>query len=103
MGMAMADFLPFSAIYIELYYIFASVWGHRIYTIYSLLFIVFIILIIVLCKPRSFSDTWFAFATDSFNCLLASAQHFSLFVTFTGRSNASKKKSIFLLLPQEFC
>ncbi|CAD6341335.1 unnamed protein product [Miscanthus lutarioriparius] len=39
--------LPFSAIYIELYYIFASVWGHRIYTIYSILFIVFIILLIV--------------------------------------------------------
>ena len=45
--MAMARFLPFSAIYIELYYIFASVWGHRIYTIYSILFIVFIILLIV--------------------------------------------------------
>ncbi|KAL1536848.1 Cellular adhesion and filamentous growth protein [Salvia divinorum] len=45
--MAMAGFLPFSAIYIELYYIFASIWGHRIYTIYSILFIVFIILIIV--------------------------------------------------------
>jgi len=45
--MAMAGFLPFSAIYIELYYIFASVWGHRIYTIYSILFMVFIILIIV--------------------------------------------------------
>ncbi|KAJ0964419.1 hypothetical protein J5N97_029541 [Dioscorea zingiberensis] len=45
--MAMAGFLPFSAIYIELYYIFASVWGHKIYTIYSILFIVFIILIIV--------------------------------------------------------
>lgn len=45
--MGMAGFLPFSAIYIELYYIFASVWGHRIYTIYSILFIVFIILIIV--------------------------------------------------------
>lgn len=44
---AMAGFLPFSAIYIELYYIFASVWGHKIYTIYSILFIVFIILIIV--------------------------------------------------------
>ncbi len=40
-------FLPFSAIYIELYYIFASVWGHKVYTIYSILFIVFIILIIV--------------------------------------------------------
>ncbi|DBA96073.1 TPA: Transmembrane 9 superfamily member 2 [Trebouxia sp. C0004] len=45
--MVMAGFLPFSAIYIELYYIFASVWGHKVYTIYSILFIVFIILIIV--------------------------------------------------------
>ena len=45
--MTMAGFLPFSAIYIELYYIFASVWGHGIYTIYSILFIVFIILLIV--------------------------------------------------------
>ncbi|EPS73142.1 hypothetical protein M569_01612 [Genlisea aurea] len=45
--MAMAGFLPFSAIYIELYYIFASVWGHKIYTIYSILFVVFIILLIV--------------------------------------------------------
>lgn len=45
--MAMAGFLPFSAIYIELYYIFASVWGHRIYTIYSILSIVFLILVIV--------------------------------------------------------
>ncbi|THU49677.1 hypothetical protein C4D60_Mb06t12060 [Musa balbisiana] len=45
--MAMAGFLPFSAIYIELYYIFASVWGHRIYIIYGILFVVFIILLIV--------------------------------------------------------
>ena len=45
--MLMAGFLPFSAIYIELYYIFASVWGHKVYTIYSILFIVFIILVIV--------------------------------------------------------
>ncbi len=30
--MLMAGFLPFSAIYIELYYIFASVWGHKVRT-----------------------------------------------------------------------
>ncbi|KAJ6861707.1 hypothetical protein NC651_037701 [Populus alba x Populus x berolinensis] len=54
--MAMAGFLPFSAIYIELYYIFASVWGHRIYTIYSILFIVFIILLIVTCFYNSGVD-----------------------------------------------
>ncbi|KAI4299650.1 hypothetical protein L6164_033086 [Bauhinia variegata] len=45
--MAMAGFFPFSAIYVELYYIFASVWDHKIYNIYSILFIVFIILLIV--------------------------------------------------------
>lgn len=45
--MIMAGFLPFSAIYVELYYIFASIWGHKVYTIYSILFIVFIILLIV--------------------------------------------------------
>jgi hypothetical protein len=45
--MLMAGFLPFSAIYIELYYIFASIWGHKVYTIYSILFIVFLILIVV--------------------------------------------------------
>ncbi|KAK4717133.1 hypothetical protein R3W88_015471 [Solanum pinnatisectum] len=45
--MAMAGFLPFNAICIELYYIFASVWGFRMYTIYSILFIVFIIVLIV--------------------------------------------------------
>ncbi|CAL9762293.1 unnamed protein product [Musa acuminata subsp. burmannicoides] len=45
--MVMAGFLPFGAIYIELFYIFGSLWGHKIYTIYSILFIVFIILLIV--------------------------------------------------------
>lgn len=45
--MAMAGFLPFSAIYVELYYVFASVWGHKVYIIWSILFLVFLILIVV--------------------------------------------------------
>ena len=45
--MFMAGFLPFSAIYIELHYIFASVWGHKLYTLYGVLFIAFTMLIIV--------------------------------------------------------
>jgi transmembrane 9 superfamily member 1 len=36
-----------SAISIELYYIFATVWGHKLYTLYGILLIVFAILIIV--------------------------------------------------------
>jgi Endomembrane protein 70 len=42
-----AGFLPFSAIYIELHYIFASMWGHHIYTLFGILFLAFILLIIV--------------------------------------------------------
>ncbi|KAF8049416.1 hypothetical protein N665_2219s0003, partial [Sinapis alba] len=38
--MAMASLLPFTAIYFELFYVFASVWGHRVYTYYSIIFIV---------------------------------------------------------------
>jgi hypothetical protein len=45
--MFMAGFLPFSAIYIELHYIFASVWGHRVYTLFGILTLAFIILLIV--------------------------------------------------------
>jgi len=45
--MAMAGFLPFSAIYIELFYIFSSVWGRNTYQLYGIIFIVFLILLIV--------------------------------------------------------
>lgn len=45
--MAMAGFLPFSAISIELYYIFVTVWGHKLYTLYGILMIVFCILLVV--------------------------------------------------------
>ena len=45
--MLAAGLLPFSSIYIELHYIFASVWGHKVYTIYAVLFIIFCVLLIV--------------------------------------------------------
>mmetsp|Transcript_7532 Transcript_7532/g.11385 ORF Transcript_7532/g.11385 Transcript_7532/m.11385 type:complete len:636 (+) Transcript_7532:64-1971(+) len=45
--MCIAGFLPFSAIYIELYYIFASMWGHQIYTLFGILMLAFILLVIV--------------------------------------------------------
>jgi len=42
-----SSFLPFSAIYIELNYIFASMWGHHIYTLFGILFLALLLLIIV--------------------------------------------------------
>ncbi|XP_059807458.1 transmembrane 9 superfamily member 1 [Hypanus sabinus] len=45
--MIIGGFLPFSAISVELYYIFATVWGREQYTLYGILFIVFAILLSV--------------------------------------------------------
>jgi transmembrane 9 superfamily protein 1 len=40
-------FLPFSAISVELYYIFATLWGREQYTLYGILFVVYAILLSV--------------------------------------------------------
>lgn len=45
--MIMSGFLPFSAIYIELFYLYSSIWGHTTYQLFGILFLVAIILIIV--------------------------------------------------------
>ncbi|KAG9458997.1 hypothetical protein H6P81_003505 [Aristolochia fimbriata] len=45
--MFLAGALPFSAIFTELYYVFASLWGHKIHAVYGVWFIVFIILILL--------------------------------------------------------
>jgi len=42
-----AGFLPFSAIYVELYYVFISLWGHQLFTPYGILYLVFVILLMV--------------------------------------------------------
>ncbi|XP_077990163.1 transmembrane 9 superfamily member 1-like [Glandiceps talaboti] len=45
--MLIGGFLPFSAISVELYYIFATLWGREQYTLYGILFVVFAILLSV--------------------------------------------------------
>lgn len=43
----LSGFLSFSAIYIELHYVFLSVWGSKIYTLYSVLLTAFLMLLLV--------------------------------------------------------
>lgn len=45
--MFMAGFLPSSAIYVEIHYIFSSIWGNKVYTLFPLLALAFILLLIV--------------------------------------------------------
>jgi hypothetical protein len=44
---AMGGALPFSAIYVELYYVFISIWGHQLFTPFGILYLVFVILLLV--------------------------------------------------------
>uniref|UniRef100_A0A7S1G5G4 Transmembrane 9 superfamily member n=1 Tax=Bicosoecida sp. CB-2014 TaxID=1486930 RepID=A0A7S1G5G4_9STRA len=46
-SMLLSGFLPFSAISIELHYIFSSVWGHKAYTLFGILFLAFALLTVV--------------------------------------------------------
>jgi len=62
----MAGFLPFSAIYIELYYVFSSVWGHHQYTLYGILFLVFIILVVV-TACITIALTYFQLSMEDYN------------------------------------
>ncbi|XP_059649751.1 transmembrane 9 superfamily member 2-like isoform X3 [Cornus florida] len=61
--MTMAGILPFGVVYIELYYVFASIWSHRIFTIYVILLIVFIVLLIVTAFV-TISLTYFQLAAE---------------------------------------
>lgn len=61
--MAITGVLPFSAIYVELYYILESLWGQKIYTIYSILIIVFILLLIVTAFV-TIASTYFQLAAE---------------------------------------
>ena len=45
--MIMSGFLPFSAIYVEIFYVFSSLYGHSPYQLYGILVLVFLILITV--------------------------------------------------------
>ena len=63
--LGIGGFLPFSAISVELYYIFATVWGHESYTLYGILLIVFVILLSVTACV-AVAMTYFQVRTTSF-------------------------------------
>lgn len=63
--MLVGGFLPFSAISVELYYIFSTLWGRYPYTLYGILTIVFIILLSV-TACISISLTYFQLAGEDY-------------------------------------
>lgn len=63
--MCVGGFLPFSAISVELYYIFATLWGREQYTLYGILFIIFVILLSVTASI-SIALTYFQLAAEDY-------------------------------------
>lgn len=61
--MVLAGILPYSVINIQLYYIFESAWGHRIYILYSIISIVFFLLLIMTALV-SVALTYFQLAVE---------------------------------------
>ena len=41
--------LPFGSIFMEMYFVFTSVWNYKFYYVYGFMFLVYIILIVVTC------------------------------------------------------
>lgn len=60
-----AGFLPFSAIYLELHYIFASAFGHRDYTLYGILALTFLMLLLV-TATITVALTYFQLAAEDY-------------------------------------
>ncbi|KAK3751998.1 hypothetical protein QZH41_010966 [Actinostola sp. cb2023] len=63
--MLIGGFLPFSAISVELYYIFTTLWGREQYTLYGILLIVFIILLSV-TACISIALTYFQLSSEDY-------------------------------------
>jgi len=63
--MVMSGFLPFSAIYTELRYLFESTWGHKTYTLFGILFLVAVILLIV-TACITIALTYFQLSTEDY-------------------------------------
>lgn len=63
--MVVGGFLPFSAISVELYYIFATLWGREPYTLYGILLVVFVILLSVTAS-MSIALTYFQLSAEDY-------------------------------------
>lgn len=63
--------MPFTSIYVELYFIFGAVWGHKIFQVYEMLAIVFGILILVSTITTA-SAIYFQLAVENYKWAWAS-------------------------------
>uniref|UniRef100_A0A9J2Q2V1 Transmembrane 9 superfamily member n=1 Tax=Ascaris lumbricoides TaxID=6252 RepID=A0A9J2Q2V1_ASCLU len=62
----LGGFLPFSAISVELYYVFSAVWGREVYVLFYILLIMFVIMAMVVATS-SMALTYFQLNAEDYN------------------------------------
>ena len=62
----MGGILPFGAVFIELFFIFSSMWQHQIYYMFGFLFMVFIILAVT-CAEISIVMCYFQLCSEDYH------------------------------------
>jgi len=63
--LAIAGFLPFSSIFVELFYVYSSIWGHSFYGLYGILALVFVLVLLV-CASATISVTYFLLSVEDY-------------------------------------
>lgn len=80
----MGGILPFGAVFIELFFIFSSIWQHQIYYMFGFLFIVFVILAIT-CAEITIVMSYFQLCSEDYHWwwrayLTSGASSFYMFI-----------------------
>lgn len=63
--MLVTGFLPFSSIFVELYYVYTSFWGHSFYSLYGVLAVVFALLVLV-ATCVTITSTYFVLSVEDY-------------------------------------
>ena len=63
--MLVTGFLPFSSIFVELYYVYTSFWGHSFYSLYGVLAVVFALLVLV-STCVTITSTYFVLSVEDY-------------------------------------
>ncbi|KAL7057170.1 hypothetical protein AAHC03_019457 [Spirometra sp. Aus1] len=65
----LAGLLPFGCIFIQLFFIFNSIWGHQLFFMFGLLFIIFLVLL-VSSSETTILLCYFHLCSENYKCLL---------------------------------
>lgn len=65
-GILMGGVLPFGCIFIQMFFILNSIWGHQVYSMFAFLFVVFVVMVIT-CSEASILLCYFQLCAEDYH------------------------------------